>query len=490
MTSEQTQQPAADAGREKDRWRALSVCLVAGFMTLLDVSIVNVALPAIERGIHASPSELQWVVSGYALTFGLVLVPAGRLGDVVGRRTMFIIGVLVFGISSVACGVAPNPGVLVAARLVQGIGGGILNPQVSGLIQEMFSGAERGRAFGLLGSTIGISTAVGPITGGAILSWLGEDAGWRWIFLVNAPIVVVAVVLARLWLPPAKQKLRGLDADLDPVGVALLGLTVVLVLLPLVQNGEQGGDALPWWLALIGAGLGVAFFWWERRYRARGREPLVDVGLFGVSGFTPGAIVGTVYFAGFTGIFFVLTIHFQQALGYSPLLAGLAVTPYAAGFAITSVFAGRLVSRFGRAMVTAGLLTVLIGLIGVDIVLSTVHGSNTGWVLVAPLVVAGCGSGFAISPNITLTLANVPVERAGTAGGMLQTGQRIGTAAGIALVGSVFFSHTDAGGDGAALAMRVAAVLVLIALIASAFDLRPKSRGRHVASGPGRHEAS
>ncbi|WP_291524688.1 MFS transporter [Branchiibius sp. NY16-3462-2] len=482
MTSQQTDD-AASATNE-DRWRALAVCLVAGFMTLLDVSIVNVALPAIAKGIHASSSDLQWIVSGYALTFGLVLVPSGRLGDVLGRRTMFIIGVLVFGVSSLACGLAPNPTVLVIARLVQGVGGGILNPQVSGLIQEMFSGAERGRAFGLLGATIGISTAVGPITGGAILSWLGDDAGWRWIFLVNIPIVIAAVILARLWLPPAKQKLRELTADLDPVGVLLLGATVVLLLLPLVQNGQRGSQALPWWLAVIGVVCGAGFVWWERRYRAQGGDPLVDLSLFSVPGYTPGAVIGTVYFAGFTGIFFVLTIHFQESLGYSPLLAGLAVTPFAAGSAVTSALSGRLVARFGRALITGGLLLVLIGLIAVDVVLVNVHGSRTGWALFLPLLVAGLGSGFVISPNVTLTLNDVPVRRAGTAGGMLQTGQRIGTAAGIALVGSVFFSSGTGGPgghDGASAAIRVTALLVLVALVASLIDLRNRAHphGRH-----------
>lgn len=482
MTSDQTPEDNR-ADNHDDRWRALAVCLVAGFMTLLDVSIVNVALPAISEGIHASPSELQWIVSGYALTFGLVLVPSGRLGDVLGRRNMFIVGVLVFGVSSLVCGLAPNPTVLVVARLVQGVGGGILNPQVSGLIQEMFSGSERGRAFGLLGATIGISTAVGPITGGAILSWLGDDPGWRWIFLVNIPIVVGAVVLARLWLPPAKRKLRDLSADLDPIGVLLLGATVVLLLLPLVQNGQQGGRALPWWLAVIGALCGIGFVWWERRYRAAGGDPLVDLSLFSVPGYTPGAIIGTVYFAGFTGIFFVLTIHFQVSLGYSPLMAGLAVTPFAAGSAITSALSGRVVGRFGRRMVTGGLLLVLVGLIAVDVVLTTVHGARTGWALVGPLLVAGLGSGLVISPNVTLTLQDVPVRRAGTAGGMLQTGQRIGTAAGIALVGSVFFSSGSRGQDGASAAVRVTAGLVMVALIASLIDLRARQRSH------GRHEA-
>lgn len=463
-------------GDDPRRWKALWVCLVAGFMTLLDVSIVNVALPSIQTGVDATPSDLQWVVSGYALAFGLTLVPSGRIGDVLGRRTVFVVGVVLFGLASLACGLAPNSALLVVARLVQGAAGGILNPQVSGLIQQLFRGAERGRAFGLLGATIGISTAVGPVVGGVILDGLGEQSGWRWIFFVNLPIAAAAVLLARRWLPdpPPRDHARRIDAD--PVGVVLLGAGVLGLLLPVVETG-RGGAGVPWWVAVLGVAFLSAFFGWERSYTRKGRSPLVDLVLFRVPGYASGAAVGTIYFAGFTGIFFVLTIFFQERLGYTPLLAGLAVTPFAAGSAVTSAIGGRLVSRFERSLVTVGLTVVLVGVIGVDIVLAAVDSSALGWWLAGPLLVAGIGSGLVISPNITLTVDQVPVERAGTAGGLLQTGQRIGTAAGIALVGAVFYAGTTtARGLDAAGALRVAAGLVAVALAASAADLRRRRR--------------
>src|SRR6478735_727062 len=170
------------------RWKALTVTLVAGFMSLLDVSIVAVALPSIQRGLGTSPAAVQWVVSGYALAFGLALVPAGRLGDAIGRRTMFLVALGAFVLCSAAAGAAPNTGVLVAARLAQGIAAGSLAPQNSALIQQLFRDDERGRAFGFFGSTVGVSTAVGPIVGGVILAVAGEPDGWRWIFYVNVPI--------------------------------------------------------------------------------------------------------------------------------------------------------------------------------------------------------------------------------------------------------------------------------------------------------------
>ncbi|MER7070409.1 MFS transporter [Terrabacter sp. NPDC000476] len=479
------------------RWKALWVCLVAGFMTLLDVSIVNVALPSIQKGVEATPSDLQWIVSGYALAFGLTLVPSGRIGDVLGRRTVFVVGVVLFGVASLACGLAPNSALLVVARLVQGAAGGILNPQVSGLIQQLFRGAERGRAFGLLGATIGISTAVGPVVGGLILDGLGEETGWRWIFFVNLPIAVAAVVLAMRWLPDPPERDRSHRIDADPVGVVLLGAGVLGILLPVVETGRGGSGGLPGWIALVGAGFVGLFLAWEQHYGRRGRSPLVDLALFRVPGYASGAAVGTIYFGGFTGIFFVLTIFFQQELGYTPLLAGLAVTPFAAGSALTSALGGRLVERFERVLVTGGLVVVLVGIVAVDVVLAEVHGSSLGWWLAGPLLVAGLGSGFVISPNITLTVARVPVERAGTAGGLLQTGQRIGTAAGIALVGAVFYSGASAGsgtGSGgpsgagggldASTALRVAAGLVAVALAASALDLRGRRRREHADAEP------
>ncbi|MCU1537752.1 MAG: major facilitator superfamily transporter, partial [Humibacillus sp.] len=229
--------------------------------------------------------------------------------------------------------------------------------------------------------------------------------------------------------------------------------------------------------------LAVVFVGWERGYTRRGRSPLVDLDLFRVPGYSSGAAVGLIYFGGFTGIFFVLTIYFQESLGYTPLLAGLAVTPFAAGSAVAAALGGSLVNRYGRSLVTLGLTTVLVGLIAVDLVLAHVDGPGLGWALAGPLLVAGIGSGFVISPNVTLTLADVPVERAGTAGGLLQTGQRIGTAAGIALIGAVYFSVASGqdAGRGAVWALRVAAALVAVALVASAIDLRSRRESPQAA---------
>jgi EmrB/QacA subfamily drug resistance transporter len=455
------------------RWRAFSVCLVAGFMSLLDVSIVNVALPSIREGLHASTSDLQWVVSGYALAFGLVLVPAGRLGDVRGRRTMFLTGLILFVVASAVCGFATGPLMLIVARLAQGVGGGILNPQVSGFVQELFRGKERGAAFGLLGATIGLSTAVGPLVGGLLIQLFGESSGWRAVFYVNVPIGIAAVVLALMWLP-ARSGERP-SASLDPVGVALLGVGVTLLLLPLVQERTWQGSTK--WL-LVPAGLAVlaVFAGWERRYERHGKEPMVALELFRTKSYGFGTAIGLVYFAGFTAIFFILALYLQTGRHYSALQAGLAVTPFALGSAAASALGGRVVHRFGRPLVAVGLAVVVVGLLATDLVLSRFTGSNVGWATALPLLVTGIGSGVVISPNITLTLSQVPVARAGSAGGVLQTGQRVGAAIGIAAVGSLFFNRlASSGGDweqAVIAALRLCDVIVAVALAVALLDLR------------------
>lgn len=213
------------------RWRTLAVTQLAAFMALLDVSIVNVALPSIERGLGVSAGTAQWVVSGYALSFGLALVPAGRLGDALGRRRMFMIALAAFVLTSALTGAAPTIGLLIAARLLQGVTGGMLVPQNSGLIQELFQGAERGKAFGILGATVGLATATGPVVGGLIITLIAGPDAWRWVFYVNVPIGLVALLLAARWVPTSSGGERR-KPDLDLIGSLLLGAGILCLLLP------------------------------------------------------------------------------------------------------------------------------------------------------------------------------------------------------------------------------------------------------------------
>jgi EmrB/QacA subfamily drug resistance transporter len=471
-----------DAGPDPRRWRALAVCLVVGFMSLLDVSIVNVALPSIAVGLGAGDNALQWVVSGYALTFGLALVPAGRLGDARGRRTVFLVGLALFLVSSALCGLAPSAELLVVGRLLQGAAGGMVTPQVSGLVQQLFRGAERAKAFGLLGASIGLSTAVGPVLGGLLIAAAGPDPGWRLVFFVNLPIGVAALLLAVRLIPPDPP--RHGRQDLDPVGVLLLGAALTCVLLALIEQQVWGRAAL----LLLPAGAAVAAAWvaWERRHARQGGVPVVDPDLFSRGGYVAGAGVAVLFFAGFTGVFFIYTQYLQRGLGYGALAAGLAVLPFALGSAVAAAVGGRLVPRHGRRLVLAGLVQVVLGFAATWLAAATVPGRGVVWAAAGPLLLAGFGSGLTITPNITVTLQDVPVRYAGVAGGVLQTGQRLGAAAGVAVTGAVFYAAVAASGDWAGAfrqGMLVVTGLTLLSLVAAAVDVRRASRP---GSGTGR----
>ncbi|MEU0333459.1 MFS transporter [Streptomyces sp. NPDC006193] len=484
---------ARTAAPDDRRWKALGVCLAAGFISLLDTSIVNVALPSMEHGLGASEATQSWVVSGYALTFGLALVPAGRLGDMRGRRQAFLFGLALFTVASAACGLAPGDSWLVVFRLLQGTAAGLVAPQTSGLIQQMFQGAERAKAFGLLGSVIGVSTAMGPLAGGLLIDAVGVDGGWRWVFFVNLPIGVAAFA-AGLRLLPRVPAAPGKREDVDLGGVLLLGSGVLALMLPLVQEQQWPGRE-KWALMPVAAVLLGAFWAWERRQGRLGRAPLVDLALFSLRSFTLGALISLSYFAGFTTVFFVLSLYLQNSVGYSALAAGLTVLPFAAASAVGAAAGGRLVVRFGRKLVVIGLSGVALGLLGVVAAVQLVPGRGVGWAAALPLLVGGIGSGLTVSPNTTLTLTRVPVHLAGAAGGVLQTGQRVGSAAGIAVVGAVYFAHLANHGRSATalqLGLLTAVGIILIALVLAVADLRerqvrpePEKAGQTLRPGSG-----
>ena len=453
---------------DPDRWMALAVVLAAGFMTLLDVSIVNVALPSIERGLHAQENALQWVVAGYALALGLLLVPAGRFGDAHGRRPVFMVGVALFVVASAACALAQTPLELVLTRIVQGFAGGLIAPQISGLIQSLFRGQERGKAFGLFGSTIAVSSAIGPLTGGALIALFGVHEGWRAVFFVNLPIGAAILLLARRYLPAPTAAERRPQA-MDPLGVILLGAAILCILVPFIEQ-RSWHSSLRLALFPLAAVLLVVWVLHERRY-GRTREPLVSLDLFRIRSYALGAPVGLIFFAGFIALFFIQTQYLQLGLGYPAWKSGLAVTPFAIGGALVASAGSRQALRRGPKLVAFGLALVIVGLAGVWVAVGAHPGYDVALWIALPLLIAGLGSGLVISPNLTLTLSQVPVERAGSAGGVLQTGQRIGSAAGIAITGSIFYNQLASSHGNFASAFRdgiiciaafVAAALVLV----------------------------
>lgn len=458
------------------RWRILSVSLLVGFMSLLDVTIVNVAIPSMRASLGTTPATIQWVVSGYALAFGLTLVAGGRLGDAYGRRRMMALGLAGFVVSSAAVGLAPGAATLIAARLAQGACAGLLGPQNAGLIQQLFRGAERGRAFGLFGFTVSIASASGPLIGGALIGLLGEENGWRWLFLVNVPIGLVGLVLVWRLVPgrPPAESEDASDPRIDVPGALLLGLTVMCVLFPLVSVEAGPGPQL---LLLLGvAPLAWGFVRWERRTVARGRPPLLDVSLLRrLPGYAGGLAVGTLYFTGFTGVFLVLSVHLQEGVGLTPLQTGLLLTPFAVGAAVSSLVAGRLVSRIGRRLTLLALGLMMTGT-ALATYLVAREPADYWWSLAPAMLLAGLGGGGVVSPNFTLTLAEVPTRMGGAAGGALQTGQRIGSSLGAALLMTVYQGTLALAAADTAIraALGTALVVLSLALVAALrSDRRP-----------------
>lgn len=457
--------PSAD-GRRDDaepdprRWRILVVSLVVGFMSLLDVSIVNVAIPSMQEGLGTTPGAIQWVVSGYALTFGLTLVAGGRLGDAYGRRRLMLVGLVGFIVTSAAVGLAPNVALVIVARLLQGATAGLLTPQNSGLIQQLFRGSERARAFGLFGFTVSVSSATGPVLGGLIIAAAGAESGWRYLFLINVPIGIAAMVAVARLIPRKQAPADPADRRIDVVGAVLLGGTVLALLYPVVS--VESGRRWTLMLLVLVPAFAWAFIRWERRVSQRRQPPLLDLGLLrSLPGYLNGLLVGALYFTGFTGVLLVLSVHFQEALRLTPLQAGLLLMPFAVGSAVAAPVAGRLVTRVGRRLTVVALVVMMVG-VGLFAVLAAGHPvEGLAWVAVPILLVAGLGGGAVVSPNITLTLADVPPAMGGAAGGALQTSQRIGASIGAALLMTVYQTTS---GLGAMTALRIALIGAIVLL--------------------------
>ncbi|MHA7984256.1 MFS transporter [Rathayibacter sp. CAU 1779] len=451
MTDNSPQAPTGRAGSfslspdpsgttvSKRAWWALVVLLAGMAMALLDTSIVNVALQTIRTSLDADEATLSWVISGYALAFGLLLIPAGRFGDRFGHKWIFIVGVAVFTLASVWCGFAQSSTELVVARVVQGIGGGIYVPAVASLIQLMFPPRIRGRAFGVMGAVIGISTALGPLVGGLLIQAFGETEGWRSIFFVNAPIGVLTVIAAFLLVPRGAEGKR-LSTDVVGLLLAIAGLVALLV--PLIEGEDQGWPLWTWLSLAGGIVLLVLFAFWERHVATTKTEPLVPPHLFSHPQFTGGVLLAFVYFAAFTSIFFTISLLWQAGLQHTALESGLVSLPFSIGSIVGAALSDPFAQRLGRNVLSLGTGLVALGLITLWLIFWLAPTQDlVNWDLLPPLLVAGFGSGLFIAPNARFIVATVDNSEAGAASGVIQTMQRIGSAVGIAIIGSVLFAQ-------------------------------------------------
>lgn len=470
------------------KWRSFWAAASVAAITILDLTKVNVILPSVEESLGASSSALQFIVSGYVLAFGLVLVPMGRLGDQTSRKRLFLIGLTLFGLASIGCAMAPNATVLLIARLLQGVAAGIQMPQVVGTIQQVFQGESRGRAFGLFGSVIGVSTAFGPTLGGLMIALGGAENGWRWVFWMNVPIVMV-VMIAIVRFLPGPSDTAGQKVALDPVGIALFGAAVTALILPfLLTTGSSTDSALRWWLLPAAALLGGVFVWWEGRYALQGHAPLIPLKLFRIPSFRRGTLVIGAYFSAIPAMFLLTTLFLQAGVGIAPVYAGMVSIGFALASAISAWIGGNLVARRGRAVVVAGLVVILASTVLMGLAARYVPSTRVEWAMAAVMVIAGVGGGLVVAPNQALTLGHVPVRDGGLAGSVGQVCQRIGTAVGTAVGLSSFYyviyhqvgrtSHDlDAYRTGYQLAMLVVSGFLLAALALAVVDLRARRKG-------------
>ncbi len=423
---------------DRTDWAPLPVLLAGAFMVVLDFFIVNVALPSIATELGAGDTSLEWVVAGYGLTFAAFLITAGRLGDGLGRRHVYMIGLALFTATSAACGLAPSPTTLVIARIAQGVAGAIVMPQVLAIIGVTYRGPSYVRAMSLYGMALGLAAVGGQVIGGALVDADVAGLGWRSCFLINVPIGLVALALAPRLVPESRAERR---ARLDVAGAAILAIGLTAVLLPLIQGRELGWPAWTWASFAAAALVLTGFVQRQRRLSATGGDPLLELALFRERGFSAG-IAAQLFLATAQASFFVfLALYLQQGRGLTALQAGLVFTILAVAYVAASGPAPGLTARYGRLVVGAGgvALTAGLGLLAVGV--AEIGTSGTLLALVPGLILAGAGIGLCFTPLTATVLATVEPALAGGAAGAMSAITQVGYALGVAITGVIFFAR-------------------------------------------------
>ncbi|MDP9849481.1 MFS transporter [Streptosporangium lutulentum] len=423
------------------RWAALFVILAAEVMDLLDAMVTNIAAPTIRAELGGTAAVIQWLGAAYTLSMAVGLITGGRLGDIYGRKRMFLIGAAGFTVGSLLCAVAQSPELLVGARVVQGLFGAVMLPQGLGMIKEMFPPKEMGAAFGLFGPVMGLSSVGGPILAGWLIDADFFGTGWRMIFLINLPLGLAAILAGLRYLPESRSPhpLR-----LDFGGVLLASLAGLLLVFPLVQGRESDWPA--WSFVMMGASVVVfaIFGWFESRRSRAGGDPLVVPSLFRKRAFTGGLLTGLVFFSSMSGFALVFNLYTQVGLGYSTLKAGLVMIPWSLGMVVGFGLA-QAVQRFGRKVLQGGVLVMALGTLGVLLTVVRAGTEATPWQFVPALAVTGIGMGLLMAPFFNIVLAGVEQHETGSASGTLTAVQQLGGAFGVALLGTVFFDLLGVG---------------------------------------------
>ena len=490
---EHTRPTTCGPDRYRRRWLGLGGLLVATFMGILDVFIVNVAAPSIQTELRASFGDLQMVLAGYVLAYAVGLVSGGRLGDTYGRKRLFLAGVVGFTVASVGCAVAPNPGVLILIRVVQGFAAAVMLPQVLSIVQVAFPVGERPRALGFYGATIGLGSIAGQLVGGALIAADVGGLGWRTVFLVNVPMGVLAVALV---MPAVRESRADETPRLDLAGAGLLAVALMLLLYPLVEGPAMGWPG--WTFATLGASIPVfaGFIVWERRLADRGGMPLLAPRLFRQRGFAVGLPVALVFYSGNAGLFLLLAYFLQDGLHLSALISGVVFLPLGVGFAAASLASRPLVASYGVRVLAVGAIIMAAGLLTAHWVTFPQSSTTQAWLLAPALLVVGVGQGLVAAPLIGEVLVGVAGGDAGAASGALLTATQAANALGVAVVGSVFtllLGSRPGAGQANIEAFRGAftgTLMVLLALAAATFVLITQlQRGARSSTSAARGEA-
>ncbi|WP_329352866.1 MFS transporter [Streptomyces sp. NBC_01261] len=440
-----TETPIDSPAPYRWRWAALFVILAAEVMDLLDAVVTNIAGPSMRADLGGGASTLQWLAAAYTLSMAVGLVTGGRLGDIHGRRRMFLVGAAGFTLGSLLCAISMSPQMLIGARIVQGLFGAVMLPQGLGMIKEMFPPKESQKAFGMFGPVMGLSAVCGPILAGWLVDADYFGTGWRMIFLINLPLGAAAILGALRYLPKTRSEAK---PRLDIPGMLLVSLAALLLIFPLVQGREY--DWPVWTFVMMAASIAVfAVFARYESFRSRnGQDPLVVPSLFRKRGFSGGMVLGLVFFSTMQGFMLVFNLYTQIGLGYSPLKAGLVMVPWSGGMIVGFGIAQGVV-RFGRAVLQAGTVVMALGVFGIWLTLDQV-GSGVGpWQLLPSLLVTGIGMGLLMAPFFDIVLASVEPHETGSASGTMTAVQQLGGAFGVAILGTVFFGLLGGGIAGA-----------------------------------------
>lgn len=440
--------PGAKPGLPKPsrlQWFVLLTVLGADVMDLLDSTIVNVGAPSIARDLHATSTELQWVIAGYTLAMAVALITGGRLGDLYGRRRMFLIGIGAFTVFSALASASVDPQMLVGARACQGLAAALMLPQGLAIIRSVFPADQAGAAMGIFGPVMGIAATVGPIVGGALVQANLFGSEWRSVFWVNVPLGLVALVCAVRVVP--KDTEHGENAPkLDVLGMVLSGLGMLLLVYPLIQGREKGWPV--YMFVLMAAAVPVfALFGLQQKARLRtGRTTLVELSLFRKPAFVGGQLFGVFFFCGMGGLFLVLMLHLQLALGYSSLHAGLTGLPFSLGAAVGAGLGGTLLApKFGRRVLHGGVVAMALGLAGVALSIQHWGDGLTSLELSPSYGLSGLGMGFLIATYFGIIVSSIDDEETGSAGGVMNALQQLGNTLGAALFGTLYFDGLSAG---------------------------------------------